>query len=102
MNKMSIRSRPGTQVSIGTGQTAILMDDDELDLVCTLLRHCRLGTGTAYSTAAYQLMDKIDAAMGDDFGEDAAERVDLQCTIEDRQGNIVAQSDDDHYLTLEV
>ena len=89
--------------AIGTGPLAVMMTQEQVELIAALVYQCRLGMGTIYSTAAFQLSETIENAFGSDFMEDASNAVNLQVIMEDGTGSIVFSSKSGtYYPTFEI
>lgn len=106
---MKISSRPQQDddaVSIGSGSVTLHLSDLEFELVTALVAHCRLGRpgggASPYTMAAGSLFSMIENSHGDDFIDEACNDVDLQATIEDGYGNVIAVTNSQHTVTLEV
>jgi len=103
---MTIVSRPQPSApstnGLGTGSNTLNLTDEQLELVMALVYNCRLGTGTPYSQAAFELIGLIEDEFGDDFMQDASDNVNLQVTIEDEHGLVEYETDGSQFITLEV
>lgn len=86
MNFRIISSRPWL-ADEDSGMKLEEMDFNELKLIASFLWTTRLGAGMSpYRDAAFTLMQKIEALLGDDFMEEAATDVDLHICIMDASG----------------
>jgi hypothetical protein len=103
---MKIVSRPHEEdqtVAVGNGNIMLLVTPEQLELIAAVVYGCRLGSGTIYSAAAYELIDQIEQSFGSDFMGDAYDDVDLQITVEDTQGAVLfTTATGVHTVTLEV
>lgn len=102
-----IKTRPDPideqlELMLGMGDNFLALTDDQLEYVMALVSHTRLGHGSVYKQAAYELLTIFDDEFGSDVVQEACDNVGLQVTIEDRNGNIEFRSDKSHDITLEV
>ena len=71
---MKITSRPeGSKESLNLNE----LSNDEVELICAFLYATVLGSGTAYSKAAFEFLNRIEERYGSDFIDQASSRVDL-------------------------
>lgn len=91
---MKIVSRPTQDApdTIGSGSINVLLSPEQLQLITALVYNTRLGTGTVYSAAAFQLIDLIEEEYGQDFCDEALEDVNLQVSVADDQGVILVKT----------
>lgn len=61
------------------------LDFEELQLIAALLWPVKLGSGSPYNDAAYNLMNKLEAMYGPDFQHDSASDVDMTVDVLDAQ-----------------
>jgi hypothetical protein len=102
---MKIRSRPlpSQPATIGNGFIDLKLTSEQLELISALVYNCRLGNGSVYKTAAFEIIGMIEDEYGTDFMDDASDNVDLQVTVEDDASNVVFSTTPGiHYITLEV
>ena len=103
LSKLTIRSRPlPADDTIGSGGINLSVTTEQLFLIAALVSHCRLGQGSPYSKAAYELISLLENEFGSDFTSDACDDVNLEATIEDSSGTLVVKADSSYYITLEV
>lgn len=96
---MKLASRPEESV-IGSGPYAIKLTFEQLQLISSVLYVTRLGTGQ-YQEAAFELLNTITDAFGDDFIEQSAIDVNLCVSILDDEGEALAEYPSDDFC-LEV
>jgi hypothetical protein len=87
---------------IGTGDNYLALTDDQLEYIMAIVGHTRLGHGSVYKQAAYELLGLFEEEFGSDATSEACENVGMQITIEDAHGGIVFRSDSSHDIILEV
>jgi len=98
---MILSSRPEeTEDTVGSGPYLMRMEIEELQLLATFLWVTRLGKGP-YKEAAFNLMNNIDALMGDDFMQEASEDVNMSISIVDDMDQ-VQSSHSYHEICIEV
>lgn len=101
---MKIRSRPSEDdvTTLGSGKHALMLTDEQLELVTALMCTCRLGKRT-YANAAYEIIEMIEQQHGSDWMYGVTDKVDPHVTVEDSAGNVVFSSVIGiHHITLEV
>jgi hypothetical protein len=67
-----------------------------------LVSQTRLGHGSVYKQAAYELLSIFEDEFGPDATQEACDNVGMQITIEDSHGSLVFRSDKSHDIILEV
>lgn len=98
-----ISSRPDELMIIGSGEFELNLTTPQLELLVALVYQCRLGKNSPYSVAAGELLGTFSDEFGDDFMDNAANRVNLQATIEDDYGSTILDTrNGSMYITLEV
>lgn len=98
---MKITSKPaGTP--IGIGDNLVHLTDDQLDLIMALVCQCRLGAGSPYSVAAFELCSLFSEEYGDELAKAASMAVDFTISVEDDDGNTIFESIDGYYPMIDV
>ena len=87
---MKILSRP-KEDELGTGAFTLKVDMEELQLIGALVYITRLGVGSPYRKAAYNLMSALEDQFGDDFTEESSDVVDLSVSQVDDSDTVLQQ-----------
>lgn len=88
--------------TIGSGNFTLQVDSDQLELITALVCNVRLGGKSAYSTAAYNLINTIENDFGSDFLDDCSTAVNVNVTIEDDSGVVLNTKTGQYEMILEV
>lgn len=103
LSKLTIRSRPlPLNAEIGNGAFRFALTSEQVTLLTALVSHCRLGAGTPYSDAAYEIISEIEETFGEDYMVEACDAVGLRVSIEDSSGYNVTTTTVNDGVTFEV